>query len=213
MAIDSDVMGADARLAVSFYKKAVENVVKTQDEGRPIYEERVFVRILVPGDSLSIIDTFAHEDHKKRFPIQWQHFLNKQGNNDDAISGTPLNQWPLISTTQAEELRGMKFYTVEQVASASDQQIARIGMLTGMSPYTFRDKAKAFLNLAQESAEKDKRDAEIKALQEQNAQIKAESDDKMLKLQTQIEVLMASMAKQAESKPRGRKPKQESVEE
>ena len=78
MAIESDTMGADARLAVSFYKKPVENVVKTEQEGRPIYEDKVFVRILVPGDSLSIIDTFAHEDHKKRFPVQWQHFLNKQ---------------------------------------------------------------------------------------------------------------------------------------
>ena len=83
MAIDSDVMGADARLAVNFYKKAVENVIKTEQEGRPIYEDRVFVRILVPGDAMSIIDTFAHEDHKKRFPMQWQHFLNKQGNDDD----------------------------------------------------------------------------------------------------------------------------------
>ena len=212
MAIDSDVMGADARLAVNFYKKAVENVVKTEQEGRPIYEDRVFVRILVPGDAMSIIDTFAHEDHKKRFPIQWQHFLNKQGNDDDSISGTPLNQWPLISTTQAEELRGMKFYTVEQVASASDQQIVKIGMLTGMSPYTFRDKAKSFLNLAAESADKDKRDAEIKDLQEQNAKIKAEAEEKMLKMQTQIEAMMAMMAKQAEPKPRGRKPK-EVVEE
>lgn len=210
MAIESDTMGADARLAVSFYKKPVENVVKTEQEGRPIYEDKVFVRILVPGDSLSIIDTFAHEDHKKRFPVQWQHFLNKQGNDDDSISGTPLNQWPLISTSQAEELRGLKFYTVEQVASASDQQITRIGMLTGMSPYTFRDKAKAFLNLAQESAEKDKRDAEIKALQDQNAKLKAESDERLLKLQTQIEVLMATMAEK--SKPKGRKPK-ETVEE
>lgn len=207
MAIDSDVMGADTRLAVNFYKKAVENPVKTEMEGRPIYEDRIFVRILVPGDNLSIIDTYAHEDHKKRFPVQWAHFMNKQG-DDESISGTPLSQWPLISTTQAEELRGMKFYTVEQVATASDQQITRIGMLTGMSPYTFRDKAKSFLNLAQESAEKDKRDAEIKALQEQNAKIKAESDEKMLKLQTQIEVLMASMAEKT-SKPRGRKPKVE----
>ena len=58
MAIDSDVMGADTRLAVNFYKKAVENPVKTEMEGRPIYEDRIFVRILVPGDNLSIIDTY-----------------------------------------------------------------------------------------------------------------------------------------------------------
>ena len=79
MALESDIIGSDSRLHVTFYKKAVENPAKTIEEGRPIYEDRVFVRIAVPGDNLSVIDTFANEEHQRRFPMHWQHFMNKIG--------------------------------------------------------------------------------------------------------------------------------------
>ena len=93
--------------------------------------------------------------------------MNRQGANDQEVIGTPLSEWPLVSKSQAEELRGMKFQTVESIANASDQQLQRIGMAAGMSPYAFRDKAKAFLNLATNAAETDKREAEINALKEE----------------------------------------------
>jgi hypothetical protein len=203
MAIESDVQGADARLAVTFYKRSVKQEDESIAAGRPIFKEFDFVRICVPGDNLTEIDTYANDSHKQRFPRQWAHYQNQVA-GQEVIIGTPIEQWPLISRSQAEELKGIKFRTVEDVANCSDQQLQRIGMIAGMSPHSFREKAKAFLNLASDSAEVAQREAELQALKEENAKIKAETDAKLSKMQEQMEALLAAVA---EKTPKTRKPK------
>jgi len=201
MAIDSDIQGADARLAVQFYKKSVKQDIASEEAGRPIFKEFDFVRIMIPGDNLTEIDTYAQESHKQRFPRQWAHYQNQVANHQDII-GTPLEQWPQVTRSQADELRGLKFHTVESIADCSDQQLQRIGMVAGMSPHNFRLKAKAFLNLANDSAEVAQREAELQALREENDKIKAETDAKLAAMQEQVSALLATVAK-----PKTRKPK------
>jgi hypothetical protein len=206
MALPSDTQGADSRLQVRFYKKSVQQEQESIDAGRPIYKDFDFVQICVAGDTLTEIDTYALANHKQRFPIQWANYMNRQGANDEEVVGTPLSEWPLVSKSQAEELRGIKFQTVESIANASDQQLQRIGMIAGMSPYSFRDKAKAFLNLATTAAETDKREHEINALKEElakkeqeTAKIKAETDAKLALMQEQMATILAAVG---EKKPR-----------
>ena len=201
MAIDSDIQGADARLAVQFYKKSVKQDIASDEAGRPIFKEFDFVKIMIPGDNLTEIDTYAQNSHKQRFPRQWAHYQNQIGNHEDVI-GTPLEQWPQVTRSQAEELRGLKFHTVESIADCSDQQLQRIGMVAGMSPHNFRLKAKAFLNLATNSAEVAQREAELQALRAENDKIKAETDAKLAAMQEQVSALLATVAK-----PKTRKPK------
>ena len=203
MAIESDIQGADARLAVTFYKRSMKQEDESIAAGRPIFKEFDFVRICVPGDNLTEIDTYANESHKARFPRQWAHYQNQVGNQEQVI-GTPVEQWTLISRSQAEELKGIKFRTVEDIANCSDQQLQRIGMIAGMSPHSFREKAKAFLNLANDSAEVAQREAELQALKEENAKIKAETDAKLAQMQEQMSALLAAVA---EKTPKNRKPK------
>ena len=203
MAIESDVQGADARLAVTFYKRSVEQKDESIAAGRPIFKEFDFIRICVPGDSLTEIDTYANNSHKMRFPRQWAYYQNQVGSQEQII-GTPIEQWPLVSRSQADELKGIKFRTVEDVANCSDQQLQRIGMIAGMSPHSFREKAKAFLNLATESAEVSQREAELQALREENAKITAETEAKLSKMQDQMEALLAAVA---EKQPKTRKSK------
>jgi hypothetical protein len=206
MALPSDEQNADSRLQVRFYKKAVKQEDASNEAGRPIYKEFDFVHICVAGDTLTEIDTYALDQHKNRFPIHWAKYQNQLGADDQGYEGTPLTEWPLVSKSQAEELRAMKFYTVEAVANASDQQLQRIGMAAGMSPYAFRDKAKAFLNLATASAETDKREQEINALREElakkeqeTAKIKQETDAKLALMQEQMATILAAVG---EKKPR-----------
>jgi hypothetical protein len=203
MAIDSDTQGADARLAVQFYKKSVKQDIASDEAGRPIFKEFDFVRIMIPGDNLTEIDTYAQESHKQRFPRQWAHYQNQVANHEDII-GTPLEQWPQVTRSQADELRGLKFHTVESIADCSDQQLQRIGMVAGMSPYNFRLKAKAFLNLANDSAEVAQREAELQALKAENDKIKAETDAKLAAMQEQMSALLAAVA---EKTPKTRKTK------
>ena len=201
MAIESDISNADSRLAVQFYKKSVKQDIASDEAGRPIFKEFDFVKIMIPGDNLTEIDTYAQESHKQRFPRQWAHYQNQVANHQDII-GTPLEQWPQVTRSQAEELRGLKFHTVESIADCSDQQLQRIGMVAGMSPHNFREKAKQFLNLALESAEVSAREAELAKLREENDKIKAETDAKLAAMQEQMSALLAAVAK-----PKTRKPK------
>jgi hypothetical protein len=203
MAIESDIQGADSRLAVQFYKKSMKQEDASNEAGRPIFKEFDFVRIMIPGDNLTEIDTYAQESHKQRFPRQWAHYQNQTAGHEDIV-GTPLDQWPQVTRSQAEELRGLKFYTVEAIADCSDQQLQRIGMVAGMSPHNFRLKAKAFLNLANDSADVAQREAELQALREENAKITAETDAKLSKMQEQMEALLAAVA---EKTRKTRKPK------
>ena len=209
MALPSDTQGADARLQVRFYKKSVQQEQESIDAGRPIFKDFDFVQICVAGDTLTEIDTYALPSHKTRFPIQYANYMNRQGAHDEELVGTPIAEWPLVSKSQAEELRAIKFQTVESIANASDQQLQRMGMIAGMSPYAFRDKAKAFLNLATSSAETDKREHEINALKEElakkeleTAKIKAETDAKLALMQEQMATILAAVG---EKKPRKQK--------
>jgi hypothetical protein len=203
MAIDSDIQGADSRLAVQFYKRSMKQEDESNAAGRPIFKEFDFVRIMIPGDNLTEIDTYANESHKQRFPRQWAHYQNQVANHEDII-GTPIDQWPQVTRSQADELRGLKFHTVESIADCSDQQLQRIGMVAGMSPYNFREKAKAFLNLATKSADVAQREAEMQALRQENDKIKAETEAKLSKMQEQMEALLAAVA---EKQPKTRKTK------
>lgn len=200
MALPSDEQNADSRLQVRFYKRPVHQEQESMDAGRPIYKEFDFVHICVAGDTLTEIDTFALNNHKQRFPIQWANYMNRQGANDEEVVGTPVAEWPLVSKSQAEELRAIKFHTVESIANASDQQLQRMGMAAGMSPYAFRDKAKAFLNLATTSAETDKREHEINALKEElakkdleTAKMKQETEAKLAQMQDQMAAILAAV--------------------
>ena len=203
MAIESDIQNADTRLAVQFYKKTVKQDIASDEAGRPIFKEFDFVRIMIPVDNLTEIDTYAQESHKQRFPRQWAHYQNQVANHQDII-GTPLDQWPQVTRSQAEELRGLKFHTVESIADCSDQQLQRIGMVAGMSPHNFRLKAKAFLNLANDSAEVANREAELQALKAENDKIKAETEAKLAAMQEQMSAILAAVA---EKTPKTRKTK------
>ena len=209
MALPSDDLGADSRLAVTFYKRSMKQEDESIIAGRPIYKEFDFVRIDVPGDALTQIDTYANEGHKQRFPRQWAHYQNQTAGHEQIV-GTPIEEWTLISRSQADELKGIKFATVESIANASDLQIQRIGMIAGMNPYSFRDKAKAFLNLADQVGESNQREEELTKLRQENAAIKMEAEARAAKQQEQIDALMAMMA---EKKPKGRKPKEVEVTE
>lgn len=207
MALPSDENHADSRLQVRFYKRPVQQEHESQEAGRPIFKEFDFVHICVAGDTLTEIDTYVLPSHKTRFPQQWANYMNRQGANEPDIVGTPVSEWPIVSKSQAEELRALKFHTVEAIAGASDQQLQRMGMVAGMSPYAFRDKAKSFLNLAIASAETDKRDQELNSLREElakkeleTAKIKAETDAKLAQMQDQMAAILAAVGEKKSRK-------------
>lgn len=179
-AANPDFVGAhnpDAALIVEFYDRPVQNNFQSSKQGRPIFEDVAYVRINVPGLKDMLWDMPARSDHQRRFPLQWQHYVNKTKGDAREI-GTPIAEWPQLTRSQAEEFRGLKFYTIEAIANASDLNINALGMIGGMNPYVLREKARAFLKTATDTAlpqhqaeELAKRDAEIAMLKEQMKQL------------------------------------------
>jgi hypothetical protein len=190
----TDVNNPDSRLNVKFYQRAIQNDFKTALEGRPIMEMRDFIIIEVPGDNLTVIDTYAVDEHKQRFPVQWARFQNEKTDGD--IEGTLLHDWPVLNAASAAELKHFRFYTVEQIAQASDAQLNTLGMAAGMSPLALRDKAKAYLGSAKDTA-----------LVQQQADELSKRDEIIARMEAQI----AELAQQA-NKPKA-VPKKAKAEE
>ena len=161
--IDNPRYALDSRLHVTFYKKAVLNRYKSDQEGRPIFDEKDYVRIITPGDTKTIIDCPVAMSHRQRFHVQWDRY-NK--NQVQSVSGTPLEAWPQMSVGQVAELKAMNVSTVEQLASMPDNLAQRI-----MGSHELRRRAQAYLDAAASeshnsklAAELEKRDSEIAAL-------------------------------------------------
>ena len=190
----TDLNNPDSRLNVKFYQRAINNEFKSALEGRPIMEMRDFIIIEVPGDNLTVIDTFAVDEHKQRFPVQWARYQNERTDGD--VEGTLLHDWPVLNAAIAAELKHFKFYTVEQVAAASDAQLNTLGMAAGMSPLALRDKAKAYLGSAKDTA-----------LVQQQADELSKRDEIIARMEAQI----AELAQQA-NKPKA-VPKKAKAEE
>lgn len=159
----------DTSVYAEFYLHPVENKAKSAEEGRPIYDEVEFVRIMVPGDKTSMIErpvrigNFPKNDNH-RFASQYAAF--KQG-LDQNVSGTPLKEWAAISRSQVKELEFFNCRTVEQLAEMPDTAVQNF---TGVA--NLRELARKFIEEAKDGsaitkmqAELEERDKKIAALE------------------------------------------------
>lgn len=114
----------DARLAVRFFKGKEIHGLESKEAGRPIYVGIDMCAIRQPGER----DEWhgrATPEHQTRFPKQWEAYKN---NMEYVPDGTPLDViFPAEPDTVAN-LRGLKVYTVEQLAGLQEAAISRIGM-------------------------------------------------------------------------------------
>jgi NAD(P)-dependent dehydrogenase (short-subunit alcohol dehydrogenase family) len=146
-----------------FYILPVQNAFKTQQEGRPIYEEREMVEILVPGDRRNTWDGMVKEEHRRRWPRQYEAF--KAGLEAPA-EGTAIRDWAPVNRAQAEEFAFGHVKTVEALAGLSDDQLNKVMPMGG---HDLREKARRFLEQAAGAAPAEKLAAE-------NAELRATID-------------------------------------
>lgn len=135
---------ADKNLAIRFYLDAVHNEDKSKEAGRPVYDEVVFIEKRVRGDRNNVVQRPARDGEERQYAEAYRAFRN---NEEQAVSGTPLKEWPTIGVAMLKELQHMGFHTVEQLASASDTVC---GKFAGLQ--TFKQKAINYLAYAKEAA-------------------------------------------------------------
>jgi hypothetical protein len=152
------------KMAVFFHAKQVQNAFKTVQENRPIFEEKIFLKKLVPGDSTLIVDRPMRPADIEEFPIEWARFEQKKENR---VAGTPLDAWPVLSETQKAEFRALNIFTIDQFAQLPDSVGNKI-----MGFNDLRDKARTFILAAKDSVMMDNVRAETeKIMQAQAAEL------------------------------------------
>jgi hypothetical protein len=171
---------ADKALYVQFNYEPHLSQSKTNLEGRPIYEEREYILIMVPGDKDSIVHRPMSEMDRARFSERYRNWKNKVGN--DTSEGTPLKMVPWLNSAQVRELEYFNCYTLEQLAAMADQHVQKFMGMVGLRQRArdFVAAAKEQAPLAQIRAEIEKKDdqlaAALKAIEEQSVRIKLLED-------------------------------------
>lgn len=152
--------------------KFVDGVPQKTDED----DKQIWIRIMKPGDQTSIIERQMSEGDKQRFTQEWVYFEIANGLRDDGanIPGWRLEEWLHLDhqPDMLRDLKYMRFYTVEQIAGASDAQIQRVGIggpgLREQARVDLRNKMASDLNAGIKE-----RDAELEALRKADAEKEA----------------------------------------
>jgi hypothetical protein len=151
----------DAQLHVQFYKRGVLNSFESEKQGRKIFEEKLYVRILMPANRLNEIDREATEVDRARFARQFASFVER---GESLQTGTPLDQLPGLTSAQVLEFKHLKVDTVEQLAGVADTVVN----LLGTGGQTLKQKAIRFLDERSSSVQLSE---EVRALRRELAEL------------------------------------------
>jgi hypothetical protein len=176
------------KMAVFFHAVQVQNNFLTAQEKRPIFQERIFLKKLVPGDNTLTIDRPMREQDIEDYPVEWARFEQKK---EATVAGTPIEVWNAISETQKAEFKALNIFTIDQFAQLADIAGNKI-----MGFNDLREKARTFIAASQDSQIFDK--------------IRAETDAKLQAQDVEMAELRAMIA-ELTAKKSGR-PKKELVE-
>lgn len=145
MAMSNGRYQGDESLLVKFFKHPLLNQIKSEEQGRPIYEETPYIQIMQPGNKDSIVVRPASDMDKNRFAEHYRKFEARE--DQDSIEGTLLEEWAAVTRSQVEELRYLNIRTVEQLATVSDSNAQNV-----MGINLLREKAKKFLETSEKEA-------------------------------------------------------------
>jgi hypothetical protein len=171
----------DSRLRVSFFMHPEQDMDRTAKEGRPIFLEKEYIQIMVPGERDVVVRPAWSRDYE-RFPQQYQAFKNKQ--NQDAVSGTPLAVLTFLSKAQVKELEYFNCMTVEQLASMPDSTAQKFMQINKL-----KQLAKDYIQAAKETAPLTSMRAEME-----------DKDNRISVLERQISELIAASKEEASKK-------------
>lgn len=138
----------DDKLYVKFFKKPVQDMAKSVEEERPVFKEADYIEIRQPGNKTTVVCRPARDMDKQRFSAHWKKYVDRV--ESTVMEGTPLEEWPMITRSQVEELKFFNVFTVEQLASISDGNAQKF-----MGINILRQKAKEFLKKLKDDKSED----------------------------------------------------------
>lgn len=168
------------KMFVFFYVTQRKNNFKSLQAKRPIFEDKIFIKKLVPGDNKLVIDRPMRESEMEEFPVEWARFEQKKA---AIVSGTPIDAWSVLSDIQKAEFKALNIFTIDQFANLADSVGNSI-----MGFNELRAKAQAFIKASNDSQFMDQ------VRSETDAKLAAQ-DKEMAELREQIAKLSGKPAK------------------
>lgn len=125
---------------VTYYTETIEDVLRTNKEGRMCFKDQDFALITQPGgksNNKERIETFfskmeaelksgrVHPDWIRAWRANYE--LYKKG-QEIPLDGTPIRGWKLLPGSVQEELIRLNVLTVENLATLPDEGINAVGM-------------------------------------------------------------------------------------
>lgn len=167
------------RNLLTFWEEAKPNGLGGDKAGRVLFDKVLFVRISTPGDKSEVTyevkrdypEEYPHPIHGKarKNPLVYDRFGKyvddyiAKGDGPDVVTGTPIEQWPMVDVRMAALLKHNGVYSVETLAMLSDTNASNIGM--GVRALV--QKAKDWLQAATNSALAMEAQREKRAVQDQ----------------------------------------------
>lgn len=134
-----------ASLSVRFYQDKFLLGFASEQAGHPVYEDRDFVEITVPGDMNNVINREVTENDKREYAASYARY--KEG-LEPSVEGTPLEAWARLTSASVANYKALGVKTVEQLSEMSDQTCNKVSM----GAMADRTAAKAYLASAKDSA-------------------------------------------------------------
>jgi hypothetical protein len=172
--IGSNQQQPRANVYAQFFVHPKLDPIASKKEGRQIYRDVDYIRILTPG-SRDVISRPARASDVQTFAQQYQSFKAGQ---EQAEEGTPLEMWAGVSRAQCEELKYFKIQTVEQLAELNDGIT-----LQHMGFVDLKNKAKLYIQAAKDAAPLAELQEELKARDEQIKLLQSQMADLLAKLE------------------------------
>lgn len=168
-----------------FYNGTMRNDTESAKAGRPIFDDVEMVRIRWAGNTKNefhgpangrsdrpVVDPATNDKYWPRwkdhpdFIDAYEAFKKGQA---IAASGTPLEEWPTLSTAKRAELKAINIMTVDQLANLDAAGMKRLGI----EGPKLKEQAKAYLDRAAGAAVDARHAAERDEMQRQIDELKA----------------------------------------
>jgi hypothetical protein len=191
-------MQNDDSLVVPFFKTVAEpDPAASEKAGRPIFRNVEMVEVRIAGERNYQPNFPAHSTWRTEngvpitYAMRWPDEYNRfAASKEQVADGTPLSELPFLTEAKRAELRSLKVYTAEALASLDGKNLAAIGA----QGREMKNQATAYLENASGSANATAMAAELEALRaevaamRQEPQPEPETPDKA-KLKDDIEAL------------------------
>jgi hypothetical protein len=164
---DDQMAEAASTVRARFYADAIENPKRSKEAGRPMFDDVEMVEFLFLDDRNTRFVAPADErsrgngpTYAERYPREYEAFKRGAAR---AATGTPLEHWPILTTSRVHELKALGILSVDELADASEGIIRNIGR----DGRTLQEQARAFIGTAKDGAGTAAMAAELQKLRAQ----------------------------------------------